>query len=214
VIKVDVVGLLDVQQSLEVLKLPAFKRKRIFGQTARKVRTQSRKRLREQKDLDGKAFTPRKHKKNRKKMLRKIGGEMITVYNEFEGVVKFPSGVGGVAAAHQKGIDVTMTKDRVQKRKGEPDVNAPATKYQALALKRAGFKQRRAGERPFKPSIRWIRENLKVGQAGLILRLIRQEPEKKSWVIHLPSRPFLGATEAEISDMVQTILQQTINAKS
>lgn len=212
-INIRVDGYLTAEQSIEVLKLSSIKRKRIMGQISRKMRVNSRQRLRDQKDLSGKPFTPRKNRKNKRKMLRKIGQKIITIYNDSEAKVTYTPAAMGVASAHQYGVDITMTAEKAQRRKGEPDTDSPATKYQAVALKREGFKQRRKGARPFKPTISWIRENLKVGQAGLILRAMRDSPAKKSWLIHLPARSHLGATNNEIYDMVQIIVNNTINAK-
>jgi len=68
----------------------------------------------------------------------------------------------------------------------------------------AGFKAKIDG-RTKRPSQKWIMENLKIGQAGLLLRVLRDKAEKQSWLITLPKRQVLGASNEDISDMVQTI---------
>lgn len=213
-IKTTVTNHLTVRQQIELLKMPPVKRKRINGQIVRKVKSASRKRLRSQRNINGTPWA-RRADDSKRKMMRKLGRKMETRYNDRNAIVKFSTpAIGRVATAQQKGIDETFTKAKAEKRYGTPDYDAPATRKQAKALKKEGFKQRRRDGKPFKPTIRWFTENMKQGQAGLILREMRDKPSINSWVIELPARTFLGATEQEIDGMVQTIFDQTTNAKA
>ena len=211
-INTSVAGHLNMQQQMQLLMMPAAKRKRITGQVVRRVKSASRKRLRQQKSLDGSQWPGRGSKR---KMLGKLGRNLTTRYNAEQGVARFASiTTGRIAYQQQHGVQEVFTPAKAKKRYGTPDYDAPATRRQARALKAAGYMVRRAGGRPYKPTIGWITENMKQGQAGLILRIMRDEQPATSWVIPLPARSFLGADEADINTMVQTIFNQTINAKA
>lgn len=148
-------------------------------------------------------------------MLRNMGRHMVSKSSADEAVVTFDTGtIAMTAFAHQEGIDELMTPSKMNKRYGQPDYDAPATKRQARALRQEGFKMRRKGDRPYKPTLNAIMATMKQGQAGLILRLMRDEQPKKSWVIPLPDRSFLGVNEEDVTEIVQTIFNQTINAKT
>ncbi|MGH1374405.1 MAG: phage virion morphogenesis protein [Cellvibrionaceae bacterium] len=212
--RADVQSFLTVKQKLQLLKLPAAKRKRLNGQMARKVRVQSRKRLREQRGLDGQPWEKRKGR-SRRKMLRGYSKLLRARGTAAAGIVDIKTGAASSGArAHQDGIASTMTASKMAKIHGEPDYSAPATRTQAKSLKAEGYKRPRAkGKGKSKATIKWIVENLTVGQAGQILRSMRDAPDKQSWIIQLPARSFLGATEKEIEGMVQTVFNQTVNAK-
>lgn len=214
-ITIDVQGQLSVQRKLKLLQLPPAKRKRLLGQVVRKVRSGTRRRLREQRDLNGAKWEPRKDGR-KQKMLRKIGRKLVTSYDQNEGRVSYPGGVTSrIAREHQDGLDEVMTAERMRKIHGEPDYSAPATTAQAKALRAEGYKARKKSGKGYRnASIREIKETLTLGQAGIILRMMRDSDSKQSWVIPLPARAHLGATEKEINDMVNTVFDQTIRARA
>lgn len=214
-IRLDVQGQLSVKRKLQLLQLPPAKRKRVMGQIIRKVRVASRGRLRGQKDLNGAPWEPRKSGK-KQKMLRKFSRNLVTNYSAKQATVKFNNGVmGRIARQQQDGIDEVMTAEKMRRIHGQPDYSDPATTSQAKALKAEGYKARKKSGKGYRNiSIREIKETLTLGQAGIILRLMRDTELKKSWVIPLPSRSFLGATENEINSMVNTVFDQTIRARA
>ncbi|MFC6977591.1 hypothetical protein [Microbulbifer taiwanensis] len=77
-------------------------------------------------------------------------------------------------------------------------------------MKQEGYKVRMAGGRRKKPTMKWMLENLTLGQAGLILRQMRDEEPKKSWVIPLTDRSFLGADQREIDELANTVFDETL----
>jgi len=214
-VRFDVVGQLKVNQRLALLQLPPAKRKRLTGQIARKVRVNSRKRLRQQKDLAGRSWAPRKSK-SRRKMLRGLSKRMTAKGTSAEAITSFNNfAVARIARAQQDGSTEVMTAAKMRKLHGEPDYDAPATRAQAKALKAEGYKVRRKGGKGYKnATIRGITETLTQGQAGLILRDMRDKTSRQSWAIRLPERSFLGADEKEINEMVQGVFNKTINAKA
>lgn len=69
---VDVRGLLAAQESLQLLALPAAKRRRLLNNAAKRLRTSNRKRMRNQRNVDGSPYAPRQDSSKRK-MLRGLG---------------------------------------------------------------------------------------------------------------------------------------------
>lgn len=213
-ITLDVAGQLSLKQRLALLQLPPAKRKRMNGQMARKVRVAGRKNLRQQRNIDGTPWAARKGKSNRK-MLRGLSKRMVTKGSAKAGVVSFNNhGIGRTARQQQDGLTEIMTASKMQRIHGAPNYSDPATRQQAKRLREAGFKARKKSGKGYKNvTIKYITEKLTMGQAGLILRQLTDKATKKSWAIRLPARSFLGVTEQQINAMVQTVFNQTINAK-
>lgn len=210
----DVSSALTMKQNIQLLKMNPAKRRRLLKVLSRSVIKKSRNRLKEQKDMEGRKWAERKNQKNKKKMLRKLGKSMNATVNAKSAKVGFKNPVvGRIAKAQQDGIAEVMTREKMQKKYGQPDYGAPATRKQAKALRDEGYKVRRKNGKGWKAAtLKWIVSHLTLGQAGLILRIMRDEPSKKTWVIPLPSRPFMGVSEKEKNTMIQTIFDQTARA--
>ncbi|MBL4761385.1 MAG: phage virion morphogenesis protein [Gammaproteobacteria bacterium] len=209
--KVSKSGDLRLKNQIALLKLPSAKRKRLLARVGRKVRVKSRKRLREQKDLNGRPWEKRSGKSKRK-MLRGMS-KRIAVYSSPEKVdITFSNALTGkIAKAHQEGIDEVMTSAKMRRLKGQPDYDAPATRKQAKSLRDAGYKiRKKKGKGWKKPSLKHITETMTIGQAGLVLRVLRDEASKKSWTIPLPKRSFLGASERDVTELVDEILEDIL----
>ncbi len=56
----DVRGMLEAENLLALLDLPLAKRKRLLNNVSKRVRTLSRQRIRNQQNVDGTPFAPRK----------------------------------------------------------------------------------------------------------------------------------------------------------
>lgn len=225
IVRVDVAGQLEAKQRLALIGLPAAKRKRVLSLVGRKVRVSSRKRIRDQRDIQGRSWAPRKNtgehgsagkRKRSKKMLRGLSRLMITRPSAEKVDITFASPVvGKIAKAHQEGISEIMTAEKMRRLHGQPDYTANATRKQAKGLREEGFKIRRENGKGWKkPSLKWITENLSLGQAGAILRSMRDKKSKSSWEIPLSDRSFLGASDSEIKSLVNEIFDQTIRAKT
>ncbi|MCO1336391.1 hypothetical protein MO867_18825 [Microbulbifer sp. OS29] len=172
------------------------------------MRAYSRKRLREQRGLDGKSW--KKRKNGKKKMLRGLSKKMRARSVGLSGEVFFANGkTAEIAYQHQHGMPEEWTGKKAEKVYGKPDYKDPATRYQARALKKEGYKVRLPNGRKKKPTMRWIMENLSLGQAGLILRILRDDPGESRWVIELPDRSFLGTTRQEIDKLASMIFDET-----
>lgn len=206
-VKIDLSGDLHLRRQLDTLNVPAAKRRRLAVQLARKVRVFSRKRLREQRGLDGAAW--QKRKRGNKKMLRGLSKRLFAQGAGGGAVVRFYGLTGSIAYRQQHGLDEVMTASRMQKIHGKDDQDKPATKQQARALREEGFKGRVNG-RLRKVSLSWISEHFTQAQAGIVLRQLRDEKAKQSWTIPLPARSFLGVTEAERQQLTTELVNSLV----
>lgn len=214
-IQVNVIGMLPLQRQLELLKMPKAMRRRLLYRTAKKVISDSKKRVRQQRDLAGRPFEERKRKrKGGRKMLAKLSRELKVVNNSsVEAIVGWQRRSSArIAAKHQYGHTETMTADKMNQRYGGGHYDKPATRKQAIALREAGFTVKKANGKGSKPpTLKWVQNNLTIGQAGYALKQLRiwsGDKIKTSWETTLPARAFLGATAAEISQHIDAIFNQ------
>jgi len=75
----DVRGLLGAEEQLALLELPPQLRRRLLNNVTKRVRSLSRQRIREQKNLDGSPFAPRKGTGNGKKKMEAGLGKLLDV---------------------------------------------------------------------------------------------------------------------------------------
>lgn len=214
-ISIDIDSFLTLKQQIQLLKLDGPTRRKVLRKSAAAVKKASKRNIKNQQDFLGRRF---KDKKNGKaKMLKGLSRKMISYADTQKGVVTWKNPLTAkIATAHQHGIGETFTASKAKRRYGEPDYNSPATRRQAKALKLAGFKAKKENGKGRKNvSQAWIMQNLTLGQAGLILRVLRG-PSKKVWQIPLPARAFLGVDNNEYSKIITGIfndINQTIGAK-
>jgi len=193
-----------------MLALPPAKRRRLLGGIGRELKRQSIRNLRAQKSFDGTAWAPRK-RGNDRKLLRRINRQVAANVVDQSGVeVSFK---GAVAFQQSEGFMETMTAAKMQAReRGLSAAQLQATKKQAKALRNEGFKIRVKGTKKWrKPTVTWITDNLSRKKAGLVLRYLRNETAKQTWVTKIPARPFLGATNQQINEFVNKVFDNTIN---
>lgn len=206
----DIRGALSLQKQLEVLRMPTALRRRLLSRTAKEVIKDSKKRVRNQTDLNGNPFEERKRKR-RRKMLSGLAKRQKVVRNDgTAATIGFnKSNDARIAAKHQFGDEQMVSASSLPK--GNSSKNGDATRRQAKALLEAGYKiPRKGGKGTKKPSQKWIMENLTVGKAGAILRWLRDQDEtaKTSWKVKLPARSFLGASNEEVTRYVEQIMNQ------
>ena len=210
-ITVDVRGALSLQKQLEVLKMPTKVRRRLLSRTAKEVLKDSKKRVRNQVDLNGNPFEARKRKRRRKMLSGLSKRQKVVRNNGTEAKIGFnKSNDARIAAKQQFGHEQTVSA-RSLPRKHLGYYSNAATRNQAKALIEAGYKiPRKGGKGTKKPSQKWIMENLNVGKAGAILRWLRDQDEtaKTSWKVKLPARSFLGASNEDITRYVEKIMTQ------
>lgn len=214
-IKFKVEGLLPLKRQMQLLTMPKATRRRLLYRVARRVMVDSRRRVREQVDLNGQPYAKRQRKRtNKGRMLSLLAKKFKVVKNDdWNALIGFPGPVEGtIAAKQQRGYTQTMSAKKIA-RLTKGSHKAPATKRQARALREAGYtiKSKRSGRRVKLPSLKWVTENLNVGQAGAALRYLREqagEKAKTSWQTVLPARSFLGASARDVTRHIDTIFKQ------
>ena len=211
-IKIDFLGHLDAQKRLALLTLSPRKRRQLLGGFGREIKRQSIRNLKAQRDIEGRPWAPRKRGNDRKllrHLSRQVQANVVTA--EFVQV----GFRGSVAYQQHEGVTKVMNAAAVAKEKGvTTNYDEPATKKQAKALRDEGYKVRIKGSKKWrKPSLKWIQQNLKQQQAGLILKILRDETPKKSWITTVPGRAFLGATDAQVRVFVNKVFENTIHSR-
>lgn len=199
-------GLKTLKRQLSPLLLPPKLRRKLLRGAVTDVKKSAQKNIQNQRDLQGRKWAPRKNKA-RRKMLRGLKKLMVVKGDSKQAFVTFRSDLAGrIARRQQEGISETMTAARMKRIHGEPDNDTAATRAQARALREVGYKIRRPkGKRYRRPTVKWITENLTQGQAGIILRLMRDQEPKRSWTIPLAARSFLGATRKEVDELLDQV---------
>lgn len=214
-IKLNVVGLLPLKRQLQLLAMPAPLRRRLLYRTAKTVIKHSKARVRKQVDLNGLPFAARKKsRKGSRKMLARLARELAVVNNNSTmAKISFKRGSSArIAAKQQMGYTSRLSASQLGANEKPGFYDKAATRKQAKALREAGFKIKKAnGKGAKQPSLKWVQQNLTIGQAGYALRQLRAwsgEKIKTSWTTTLPARSFLGATAAEVTQHIEQIFKQ------
>lgn len=211
-LSLDIRGLLDAKQRLQLLALPPTKRRRVLSKASDRLAVHNRQRIRTERNLDGSAFAPRKGG-GKRKLLRGLGKALTRVSTTAtEAVLGWKRrSMSRIASEHQSAHSQTMTAARMRRMGKSQDYAAPASRQQARSLIKAGYRIRN-GKRWRRPSQSWIVQHLTYGQAGLIVAQLAGVRKKQRWNIELPARHVLGADTHAARDMLSTVLQQTLNA--
>ena len=212
----DPKGRLKLREQLDILALPPKQKRKLVRMMATDVRKQARQNIRQQRTVSGSPMAPRKDTRNKRKLLRRMGKPMV-IFNKsnHEAVVGFKGNKAGVIASkHQHGTSERMTATKAEKRAGTPDYKDRADRKQAKSLIQEGYRLPVPGKngrtKLKRVSQKWIRENMSCGQAGLILRMMRNEKSKQSWTMTTPARPFLGADEKDAQQMLDSLARTSL----
>ncbi|NHN70586.1 virion morphogenesis protein [Pseudomonas fluorescens] len=218
--ELDVRGQLGVREQLALLSLPPKLRRRLLNQVTKRVRTMSRKRVRDQQNLDGSPFAPRKGDgKGKKKMEAGLAKLMVvTRLSADEAELGWKNALTRwVATQQHNGVSERRTAAQMRRwNKTAPGL--AASEKQAKRLRRLGFRVRQAGKKTLsRPSVAWIQEHVNYAQAGLLIRILDDERNEssgaQSWEITLPKRQFIGAnTQRDTSLLVNQVLQQILTS--
>jgi hypothetical protein len=218
--ELDVRGYLGVQEQLALLSLPPQLRRRLLNNVSKRVRSMSRQRIRQQQNVDGTPFAPRKGDgKGKKKMEAGLGKLlMVTRVNADEAELGWRNALTRwVASQQHNGVSERRTAAQMRKWNKTPPGLA-ATEKQAKRLRRLGFKVRQEGKKSLtRPSVAWIQQHVNYAKAGLLIRILDDEKTEttgaQSWDITLPKRQFLGAsTDRDTSQLVNQVLQQILKS--
>jgi len=217
-------GRLRLHEQLDLLSLPRRTRRNITMRMGRAVIKDSKGNLRQQRTIYGRSMEERRDTRTKRKMLRRMGKGLKPFMRGSNRVdVTWANGLTAkIADRHHRGVPEPWTPTKALKVYGVPDYNKPATRDQAKALKAEGYrlrvqKKKGKGCTLRRVSIKWIMENLSRGQAGTILRQMRDNTTrgKQSWEVKPAARPFLGpkpGTEDQfLDDLARTALSEIRN---
>lgn len=203
-------------KALERCKLTYSQEQLALRRIGRAVCRQAQKNARQQKDINGHNFAPRKRKrKGRRKMLPRLAKRL----RGKNGANHVEVGFGNLLTAqiaHKQQYGTpseTWSVARIRKVRGQfKHYDDPPTRKQARALIRAGYtikKQRGKGRK--KPTTAWVMENMKQGQIGLIMRELLDKRPKRSWEIDNEPRPFLGLTNEQSDQIITREILKILN---
>lgn len=218
--ELDARGYLGVREQLALLSLPPQLRRRLLNNVTKRVRTISRKRVRDQQNLDGTPFEARKGTgKGKKKMEAGLAKLMlVTRVSPDEAELGWRNALTSwVAAQQHNGVSERRTAAQMKRWNTVP-AGLAATEKQAKRLRRLGFKVRQEGKKSLsRPSVAWIQEHVNYAKAGLLIRILDDEKAEssgaQSWEITLPKRQFIGvSTERDTGLLLNQVLQQILNS--
>ncbi|RBH53168.1 MULTISPECIES: phage virion morphogenesis protein [Pseudomonas] len=219
-LELDARGYLGVREQLALLSLPPQLRRRLLNNVSKRVRTMSRKRVRDQQNLDGSPFAPRKTEaKGKKRMEAGLAKLMeVTRVSADEAELGWRNALNRwVAAQQHNGVSERRTAAQMRRWNRVPQGLA-ATDKQAKRLRRLGFKVRQKGRKTLaRPAVAWIKEHVNYAKAGLLIRILQDEKTEttgaQSWDITLPKRQFIGvSSDRDTTALVSQVLQQILNS--
>ena len=218
---VHVTGNKQLNAQLDRFSREAKERQKLARRLGGYVRTLSRQNIKRQRTVDGSAMTPAQKRRAARPMLMGLHSQMVVRAAEGnKGVtVSWENPLlAAIGFRHQEGIGENWSPGRARNVYGQPNYKARATRKQAKALLREGYRlmvpAKGGGRRPKRVTVQWIEEKMTLGQAGLILRLIRtgQTRGKQSWRDTVPARPFLGVTPQQAEELSRKLVKSLLKA--
>jgi len=207
---------LRISEQLALLHLSPARRRRLLNQVGRQLIKQTRANLKGQHGPNGSVWEPRKQ--GRRKMLSKMAKGLEAKTNSEQTTVGWRNDLKSrIAYRHQHGGVETYTANRAKREHKRTSPDEPATKHQARLLRQLGYTiaAGKRGTRQRTPGMSWIQQNMTSGQAGEALRVLiagkrdAKNASKQRWDITTTARPFLGATQQQVTDWIRTELQRT-----
>ncbi|SHO57887.1 phage virion morphogenesis protein [Vibrio quintilis] len=213
-IRPDSKSYLRVKEQLELLALDRKTRQRILKRIGAYTVKTTRRNIRAQRDPDGHVW--KKRRKGRGKMLRGFTKKLkhFQKNSNKDLYIGWPSARGNVAYQHHCGIEqksgLSARKRQARKHK-EPDKNSPATREQAKALRDLDFRFQPQGrqKRGKRPTMKWIRENMKVGEAAKTIQALENRTPARDWKIERPQRRLIGISPRRVSMLIKRELNRS-----
>ena len=218
---VHVTGNKQLNAQLDRFACEAKERQKLARRMGGYVRTLSRQNIKRQRTVDGAAMTPAQKRRAARPMLMGLHSQMVVRAAEGNKGVNVSwenSLLAAIGFRHQAGIGENWSPGRARKVYGQPNYKARATRKQAKALLREGYRlmvpAKGGGRRPMRVTVQWIEEKMTLGHAALILRLLRtgQTKGKQAWQDTVPARPFLGVTPQQAEDLSQKLVKSLLKA--
>lgn len=218
---VRVLGNRQLNAQLDRFAREARERQKLARRMGGYVRTLARQNIKRQRTVGGTAMTPAQKRRAARPMLMGLHRQMVVRAAEGnKGVtVSWENALmAAIGFRHQEGVGENWSPCHARRVYGQPNYKARATRKQAKALLREGYRlmvpAKGGGRRPKRVTVQWIEEKMTLGQAGLILRLIRtgQTRGKQSWRDTVPARPFLGVTPQQAEELSRKLVKSLLKA--
>lgn len=218
---VRVLGNRQLNAQLDRFAREARERQKLARRMGGYVRTLARQNIKRQRTVGGTAMTPAQKRRAARPMLMGLHRQMVVRAAEGnKGVtVSWENALmAAIGYRHQEGVGENWSPGHARRIYGQPNYKARATRKQAKALLREGYRlmvpAKGGGRRPKRVTVQWIEEKMTLGQVGLILRLIRtgQTRGKQSWRDTVPARPFLGVTPQQAEELSRKLVKSLLKA--
>ncbi len=207
-IEADKRSYLRLKEQLKLIALDKKTRQRILAKIGRKIAKDTKKNIRAQRDPEGKAW--RQRKKGKKRVLTGFIKKLKHFQrdNNRTLVVGWPSRRGSVALEHHTGKTESsgLNKRFKQARKNkEPKKTDPATRQQAKELRELGWRLPSQGrqKRGKKPTIKFITENMSVGEVAKKISDLESKTPARKWDINRPKRRLIGISTKRVAMMIK-----------
>jgi phage virion morphogenesis protein len=200
-------------EQLSLLSLDKNTRRRLLNKLGAAIAKTTRKNIRANRDPEGHQWE--KRKSGRGKMLKGFTKKLKHYQrnNNYNLFVGWPSARGSVAYQHQHGIaqeSGLSARKRQAKKQKEPSKDDPATREQAKALRDLGFRLKPQGrqKRGRKPTIKWLTENMTLGEAVKTIQELENKTPARSWNIARPERRLIGISPKRVAMTIKRELKR------
>ncbi|MBJ7536955.1 phage virion morphogenesis protein [Marinomonas transparens] len=196
---------------LKLLSLTPARRKRAMSQMGREVQRQSRRNVKQQRDVNGRSFAARKKRRTKKgRMLSGLvkRGNMRQRAKTNSVTIGFKNDVmAHLAYEHQYGTTKKVKARKMSSSQSAEWEKAPATRQQAQEMNALGFRVAAKGGKKRRVSQAWIIEHLTKKQAlGILYELKGSEHKKPSWETVLPARRFFASDAQWVRAMAASVM--------
>ncbi|EEX94363.1 hypothetical protein VIOR3934_19735 [Vibrio orientalis CIP 102891 = ATCC 33934] len=212
-IKADEHSFLRAKEQIALLTLDRKKRTRLLKKLGAQLAKQTQKNVRAQSNPDGTKWKGRK--KGRKKMLMGFTRKVKHFQRNSNKTlfVGWPTARGKVAYQHHNGIaeESGLTKRKRQAKKNkEPSKDDNAPREQAKHLRDLGFRLKPQGrqKRGKKPTLKWITENMTLGEATKTIQELENKTPARDWQVGRPERQLIGISPKRMAMMIKRELKR------
>ncbi|MDE1328495.1 phage virion morphogenesis protein [Vibrio aestuarianus] len=200
-------------EQINLLKLDRKTRQRMLKKLGAAVAKTTRKNIRANRDPEGSQW--KKRQKGRGKMLKGFTKKLKHFQKDDNKtlLVGWPSARGSVAYQHHHGLaqeSGLSARKRQAKKNNEPNKNDPATREQAKALRDLNFRLQPQGrqKRGKKPTLKWIIENMKLGEAAKTIQELENKTPARSWEVGRPERRLIGVSPKRVAMIIKREMQR------
>ncbi|MEZ9233250.1 phage virion morphogenesis protein [Vibrio amylolyticus] len=212
-VKADERTFLRAKEQIDLLMLDRKTRTRLYRRLGAQLVKKTKANIRAQRNPDGSPWKRRKRGKGKmfKGLQRKVKHRQFNNNRDLKvGWFGFSS---FVASRHHygKGEKHRFTEKIDKDRRDEKiDKNSPASRVQAKNLRELDFRLKPQGNqrRGKKPTLRWVTENMTIGEAAKEIQKLENRQPKSNWQIDRPERQLIGISPKRMAMMIKKELNR------